>query len=177
MRMWLKPESCYVLAFTVKWPSGQDLTSIDGKYGFWIYLTLLPIARPKPHGTAEASTSPICGLTFFLALVKNNQLILSHKMHSKAHKHQEIQEKPSECSLYVYANVHYTYMQDQRKPERKETDTFSHLISTYHTDISKPANCLDPTRSKVVPSSKVLPIASNHHWPFALPSSPTYSQY
>lgn len=32
--------------------------------------TLLPIACPKPHGTAAASTSPIFGLRFFLALGK-----------------------------------------------------------------------------------------------------------
>ena len=30
--------------------------------------TLLPIARPNPHGTAEASMSPACVLRFFLTL-------------------------------------------------------------------------------------------------------------
>jgi hypothetical protein len=30
--------------------------------------TLLPIARPRPHGTAAASTSPTYGLRLFLAL-------------------------------------------------------------------------------------------------------------
>jgi hypothetical protein len=32
--------------------------------------TLLPIARPRPHGTAAASTSPTYGLRLFLALEK-----------------------------------------------------------------------------------------------------------
>jgi len=35
--------------------------------------TLLPIARPKPHGTAPASTSPTCFLRFFLTLIDNSQ--------------------------------------------------------------------------------------------------------
>ena len=32
--------------------------------------TLLPIARPRPQGTAAASTSPTYGLRLFLALEK-----------------------------------------------------------------------------------------------------------
>lgn len=40
--------------------------------------------------------------------------------------------------------------------------------------MSKPASCLEPTRSKVDPSPKVFPIISSHHCPRELPSSPTY---
>ena len=39
-------------------------------------LTLLPMARPKPHGTAPASISPTCVLRFFLTLNEKYQLIV-----------------------------------------------------------------------------------------------------
>lgn len=48
--------------------------------------------------------------------------------------------------------------------------------NTNHTEISKPANCLEPTREKVDPSSKVFPIISSHHCPAELPSRPICQQ-
>lgn len=45
---------------------------------------------------------------------------------------------------------------------------------THQTAISNPASCLEPTRKKVDPSSKVLSIISNHHCPMELPSRPTF---
>lgn len=48
------------------------------------------------------------------------------------------------------------------------------ITVTYHIAMSKPASCLEPMRSKVVPSSKLFPIVSSHHCPIELPSSPTY---
>ena len=38
--------------------------------------TLLPIARPKPHGTAPASMSPTYGLRSFFTLIEEYSVII-----------------------------------------------------------------------------------------------------
>lgn len=67
------------------------------------------------------------------------------------------------------------------KPLHKEVGSLSKRYKwftlTYQRDISKPASCQEPIRSKAFPSSKAFPIVSTHHCPIALPSRPTYNRY
>jgi len=51
-------------------------------------------------------------------------------------------------------------------------DKVSHGFTTHQSEMSKPANCLDPMRSNTAFSSKVFPIVSIQYCPIVLPSFP-----
>lgn len=46
------------------------------------------------------------------------------------------------------------------------------VTETHQRAMANAASCLDPMRSKVVPSSKAFPIASSQFCPIVEPSSP-----